>query len=547
MVSCPLRFGVCALLIPLACGGDSGSADADTSTTASTTEPDPTSTTSVSPTTTAGVDGSSSADSSDAESSSTGDGMDGAPIDLCAGGLPFELVRDPEGEPIDPAVRTEVTQRYLDLLDEIRYFDFVGERVHGWPQSDPDGRYWYGTWWSGVTVVKDGGAITYRHEESGADNNGLRTGPLVEGVCYAHALWQRPEDQLLLRRMIRGMSAWILAMERGAEDPDAPMLCRAFYPESITSEDDGRTIHIDYDLNRPGIDADPSEYVHVPENPHWGDTWIKNKRSKDDIGHMLRAIAQLGACAPSFDDETLADYVAMREAYAAWARKVEDDNWRIATLDKRGEAWFPSQILAYFLPEPECVSVLALRLSGRYDQGDIDCGNGIGPLDDVIINATDHNGNILRSFHEAAANHAVLAGDAELGAALVDGLIVRIDEGLDGLLGVGEPVMWLGDQDLVDMLAHGAAIGVPLTAREVGWLHARIDAAYAGYAGNPDLQPMLNVFDGATPDGEYGFEPYGPAISFVGLASLLATCSSPCRNETSEPVLDCELVAAHRK
>jgi hypothetical protein len=544
MVSCPLRRWACVLLVPLACGDGGANEDSDTS---GSTADSSSSSGRIDPTTTDGGETSSAPDSSGGDESSTGEAPAPAPVDLCPEGLPFELVRDPEGDPIDPAVRTEVTQRYLDLLDEVRYFDFVAERVHGWPQSDPEGRYWYGTWWSGVTVVKEGGEITYRHGDSGADNNGLRTGPLLEGACYAHALWQRPEDQLLVRRMIRGMSAWIMAMAREADDPDAPLLCRAFYPESIMSEDDERSIFIDYSLNHPGVDADPSAYVHVPENPHWGDVWIKNKRSKDDIGHMLRAISQLGACAPTFDADTYADFVAMRELYGAWARKVEDDSWRIGTLDQDGELWYPRDLLAYFLPEPECVSVLALRLSGRWDPGDIDCGNGIGPLDHIIINGNDHNGNILRSFHEAAANHAVLSGNAEVGAMLVDGLVGRIEEGLDGLEGVGEPVMWLGAQDLVDMMAHGAAIGVPLTPREVAWLHARIDEAYAGYAGNPDLESMLHVFDAATPDGEYGYEPYGPAISFVGLGSLLATCASPCRNETSEPVLDCDLVAAHRK
>src|SRR6185503_8549600 len=101
----------------------------------------------------------------------------------------------------------------------------------------------------------------------------------------------------------------------------------------------------------------------------------------------LRAIAQLGACAPMFDADTSADFVAMRELYAAWARKVEDDDWHIATLDKDGELWLPQEILAYFLPEPECVSVLALRLSGRYEPGTIDCANGIGRFDDIIINS----------------------------------------------------------------------------------------------------------------------------------------------------------------
>ena len=51
----------------------------------------------------------------------------------------------------------------------------------------------------------------------------------------------------------------------------------------------------------------------------------------------------------------------------------------------------------------------------------------------------------------------------------------------------------------------------------------------------------------ATPNGEYAYEPWGPTISWVGLGSLLGTCASPCRNPASEPVLDCELVAAHGK
>ncbi len=533
------RFA-CLLMLVIACGDDGRDAAVDTSSGAPGTSSNSTST-SGADTSSAGTS-SSSADESSSSTGEPGDPPELAP--LCPAGLPLDFARPDEGEPVDEAELALATSRYLELLESVRWLELVDERVHGWPQSDPRGRYWYGTWWSGVTLVKADGAITYAHGDQGADNNGLRTGPVLEGVCYASALWQRPEHEQLVRRMMRGMTAWIRAMVREPDDPDAPMLCRAFYPESVDAEENGRSFHIDYELDRPGLDADPSEYVHVPENPDWGDIWIKNKRSKDDIGHMLRAIAQLGSCAAGFDDpDTQADFEELRVAYSAWAKKVEDDGWKIGTLDKDGEFWLPQDLLTYFV-DAECTAKLAIRLLGHLDAGELDCGNGIGPLDPVIIGANDHNGNILRSFHEAAANNALLSADDALAQALLDGITARIEEGLDGLEGVAEPVPHLGDQDLFDMLAHGAAVGVPLTSREVRWMHARVDEALTSYA-NPDLQGALHVFDDATPDGEYVYEPYGGPIGFVALGSLLGTCASPCANPTGRPVLDCEMIAAY--
>jgi len=60
--------------------------------------------------------------------------------------LPFDYTRPDEGTPISDAELRDFTDRYLELLDGVRYFDFLGERLHGWPQSDPQHRYWYGTW-----------------------------------------------------------------------------------------------------------------------------------------------------------------------------------------------------------------------------------------------------------------------------------------------------------------------------------------------------------------------------------------------------------------
>ena len=57
--------------------------------------------------------------------------------------LPFSYARPENGAPIDAATISAKTDELLDLLTKSRYFGFVDERVHGWPEFDPKKRYWY--------------------------------------------------------------------------------------------------------------------------------------------------------------------------------------------------------------------------------------------------------------------------------------------------------------------------------------------------------------------------------------------------------------------
>lgn len=178
-------------------------------------------------------------------------------------GLPFPYTRPPDGTPVSAADLAAITDKYIDLLKQTHYFDTVDDRVHGWPESDPQKRYWYGTWWSGVGLNKIGGKITFLHVKGGADNNGLRTGPLLEGICLQ---WSTQALEHLVRKLIRGLNSWIIAMQRQVGDPAGTLLTRAAYPVSIDSADGGRSFH--YSLNRPGDDNSATEYVHLTANPH---------------------------------------------------------------------------------------------------------------------------------------------------------------------------------------------------------------------------------------------------------------------------------------
>ena len=460
-----------------------------------------------------------------------------------AGGLPFTWTRSPAGAPLTPAELAAATDTFKDLLVQTRYFDVLDERVHGWPQSDPQGRYWYGTWWSGVGFEKSQGQVSLRHVDIGADNNGIGTSFVLEGVCLAHRLWPTPKLEQLLRRLVRGFNSWLLAMERSPNDPAGPLLARTGYPEPVTSTDNGRTVFIDYAPDRPGIDSYCS-YVHVPNNPHWGDLYVKNNRSKDDIGHMLRAIATLEDCAGGLSAATLADIATMRANYVRWAQRVETDGWAIATLDKNANVAMPSltSTMSRYntLGNAECTNVLALRLFGRGNAGTLACGNGIHPLEFLAMGGHS-NGEIVRSHHEAATRHALLNQQDALARDLLGGLAQRIDEGMIAAQQNTWPTH-LNEEQLVKLLVHSAGTGVPLTAREVRWLHGAIQRAHQSYtAADPTV---YRIFDPATPDGAYDFTPPGDAIDFRFFAALVGSCTSRYRNPASAPLLDCARLAA---
>lgn len=454
-------------------------------------------------------------------------------------GLPFTYTRPPAGQPVTQTELQAITDTYIDLLKQTRYFDVLDERIHGWPQSDPKQRYWYGTFWSGVTIVKQNGAVTYLHSKGGADNNGLRTGPVLEGACFATKLWGTPKLEQLTRRMIRGFSSWILAMERYPNDPTAgTILTRAAYPESITSTDGNRTIHIDYSLNHPGDDNGACEYVHLPQNPHWGDLWVKNKRSKDCIGHMVRAIATLHDCAGALGADAAKDRAEMEARYVAWAKRVEQDSWTIATWDKQAQLWFPSDMLAHFigLGNAECNSMLSLRLLGQGNPGTLACGNGIHPLEWIVLQ-NDHNGEIVRSFHEAAVKQALLTQQNTVAKTMLAGLAQRIEEGLK-IAQTGNWPVHMNEDDLADLILHSAAAGVPLTWDEVRYVHQQIAKAHTEYVTNTPAT-YYRIFDSTTPDGSYPYKPGAAAMAFRSLALAIGTCTATYLNPTTNPVLDC--------
>lgn len=459
--------------------------------------------------------------------------------------------RAEDGEPVSAQELADLTDLYLDLLRQTRYFDVLDERIHGWPRSDPQARYWYGTWWSGVRIVKQDGAVTYRHSADGADNNGMRTAPMLDAACFAARLWHQPRDIDLVRRMVRGFSSWMRAFDSPSHPEWAGILSRAAYPASIDATDGDRTYRIDYDLNHPGEPNGATIYIHVPDNPHWGALWAKNKRSKDDIGHMMQALALLAACTPDPDADTDDPEIAglgrdideVHALYRTWSKRADEDGFRFASVAEDGSVYFPNEDLAYLWRDawdPECEGALALRLYHAGTAGDIDCGDGISVLEATTELKNDFY-QIQRSFHQAAlAMGAWIGWDDAPMRSLLDGLAWRLDHVLALPENQNPPT-----QDRAELVIQSAIAGLPLTWREVRYVHDRVRQAHQAMVAGLDataLAARYDVFSPEVPDGDWNLEPGSAGLHWRHLGNLLGDCASPFRNPGSKPLLDCDRV-----
>lgn len=453
--------------------------------------------------------------------------------------------REDKGTPIADAERRQATDNLIQIFKGTGYFDFVDSHTHGIPENDPTSSYWWGTWWSGITVTKLNGQVTYTHSEDGSDNAGIQTAPYLEGACFAYLLTGDKKYEHLARKLMRGMSSWILSSSKSEEDAPS-ILSRAFYPESRASTDGGRDIYINYQASRPGKNSKASGYVHIPNNPIFGDVWVKHKRSTDDIGHMLRAMVQTQSCRDAFSSDARADLDHMTSLYANWARGVDSNKFNIPTYDLNAEiisvknAWGDYNAYKVVGLDPTCIEKLAIRYMHQPDAGNLKCGNGISVLEKMFGRLLQNDAiEILRSHHLAAAGLAQFNSSSTAAEKLLKGLEHRMNR--DFHIANNPTIAAKYDiQDIASFMIHSNNVGLPLTSDEIRYLYGRIDIAHTGML-DPVNYNKLHLFDSSVPNGTYSFDPPHNGIYFYALGVMIGSCTSTFKNSNNiRPLLDCE-------
>lgn len=486
-------------------------------------------------------------------------------------GLPFILERMDEGDPVPASETHAFTTRYAAWLKQVGYFDYVLRSIHGVDAST--GKRDYALWWTDVEAVKTDDTVTFRHLPSEKDhgghniitNNARLLAPAIIGALWANdSAASRVAEQIC-----KGITHTMLGMVRDADDPLHHLMARnvvTFNHEFVTH--DGRKKAVDYSAwFYPYVRWNCSRFKYE-DNPHWGEVWVTNTRSKDDVGQLFRVSGWIRYASElarrpelrSACSETL-------ELLQAFASDIVDNGYYIRTKDQEGQPYIASQTpipgidkisldldnyvtFDPLVPDSECNARRAADYLGYSDGTRNDCGDGdVNPFELMSLFNNYPNVNFFRAYHMANLLQSLIHGDDMAARTLLEGLVARLDADRTRDI-AGIPVKqdnWLAD--LAFNLVQAAALGMPLTSTEVRLVQRYYLRALEHY----EKWNHWDLWDPSIPDGSYSYKPpnrettpdgehvYWPRIQDMG--AFIELCWSPFRNPSGAAPVDCDVIA----
>jgi hypothetical protein len=459
--------------------------------------------------------------------------------------LPFTVTRADVGEPVSAADVAAFTRKVTGLWKQVGYFQWIADTSHGVDAATgmPD----WSVWWTGVVVVKQGGAVTFLHSpDGGPDNIFIPTSRVLGQASAGYLLTGDAQLGRIVEQYSKGLTASMKGMVWDANDPVRSIMARAVIANNHTvTLPDGRVKAIDYTAWRQHTEAWNSHTIEVAQNPYWGDIWVKNMRSKDDVPHIFHATAWLPWVAAQAPDENVRAAAAEAWQYMqGFTRDIVDSGYVIRSKDETGQIFVPTEDLASFvqyealIPNAECNAKLCAALIGYGAPLENDCQNGSGGAYETVATTTHYyNMMIIRNFHLAAILHALRTCEDDAAQALMAGLVTRIDTDLARTDYPDNVQQQEWDRDLAVYLVQASAAGLPLTSRE-----ARLVHQYFGQAADEMAAwDKWNLWDPAIADGTYDYRP--PAVvSAEDMGFFLEACWSPFRATGGAAFIDCDVV-----
>ncbi len=470
--------------------------------------------------------------------------------------LPFVLTRPDVGQPLETSEISAFTRKITGFWKQIDYFGWAYWHSHGldasYDASMPD----YKLWWQDTRAVKAGDTITFVHY-GGADNLEIRTSKVLSQAISGYLASGNPLMGKLTEQYCKGIVALFQGMEWGENDPDPYITARAIFTHNHSYTDEqGRKVAVDYDPVKQEKYDWNAHTVPNNDNPYFGEIWVRNLRSKDDLPHLFRMTPLLLRVVRDGQDESIR--AAAQKAYTymkGFAKDIVDHGYLIRSKED-GQAFVPMEEdypdmvkdLASFvdydalIPNAECDPKLASALLAYGDSQGNDCGNGISESYETIATGSHYfNYAIVRYFHLSAIVNALVIGRNRLAKDLLEGLIERCDIMAADQTERIENTEW--DADMASFLLAAAASGLPLTSAEARIIQDRYSLSVDHYQD----WPYWDLYDSSVPDGEYEYKPNRDAADTKHvrpdeLAYLMQYCYSPWRNPAGAEVVDCEIV-----
>ena len=480
--------------------------------------------------------------------------VDQKPKDL-PDGLPFVYTRPDVGTPLTQNEIDDFTKKITGLWKDVDYFGWLTWTGHGMHASNPDGFDDFKMYWQDTRAIKSGSLVTFEHY-GGADNIMIRTPKIINNAGALYLMTGDPKIAYLVEQYCKGLVAMFRGMLWDEQDPEDFITARATFTTDHTYTEDGRQTAVTYGPAKVYKEDWNAHTIPNPNNPYWGDMWVRNMRSKDDVPHIFRSIPMLMRLVDEGQDTSVVDAAALTLDYLlGFAKDITDSGFHIRTKDMYGNPYIPREdnglikdLASFVLYQPilsnaECNNSLAAALIAYGDPLGIDCGKGIGYLYEAVATWGHHfNYDIIRYFHVATVTNALMVGQNDIAKKLLKGLAKRADFMMyNDQLEAAHPD-W--NADASSFLLISATAGLPLTSDEA----RQIVEQYANAADHYVTWPNWDLWDASVPDGTYDYKPgrtgaYGTVVRPEELVYLVEYCYSPFRNEDGADLINCDIVA----
>ena len=493
---------------------------------------------------------------------------DVVPADDLPNSLAVAFLRPDKGVPLTDDEIRAFTLRVLRFLKEKRYFDYVLYTTHGVDASTGkrDFQFWYNEHFR-----KDGDTVTFYHPvnlNDGGHNLHIPFSRVLGNVIAANLLVDDPVVELAAEQLCKGMSASMLGMVYDEDDPLPHLMTRniATFNHSFLTHD-GKKKAVDYSGWYSPYERWNCDRFLYENNPYWGEVWVTNLRSKDDVPHIFRLIPVLRyGVSRTISPKVKEACGESLELLESFARDIVEAGYRIRTKDGEGTPYMPgftddpelnknqgdlASFIHYLevLPEGECNARRTAELIGYHAPVKENCGTGEpGLYDGIAFEINRYNKRICRYFHVGHVANALVNSDNEATLQLLDGLEERMDLEFATPPGERQYTQSRWDADLSLYLAQSHVYGYPLVSSEA----RMIQEYYLRALDKMEDWPYWDPWADSVPDGDLGG--YRPPscegqdeeqVCWWGvedLAQVFETCWSPFLNPASKVYVDCEIV-----
>ncbi len=461
--------------------------------------------------------------------------------------LPFKIERENEGEPLTDEEITAFTKKLMNFYKTVEFGKWVNRISHGVHKSTgyPD----YMIWWHDVDPIKKGDTVVWHHStRGGAHNPAIPTSKVLGQMIAGYLLTGDEDMRYIAEQYMKGVIAWMKGMVFDENDPYQFVMARNIITFNHSYFIEGnKKKEVDYkDWYYPyeGWNAHRFEYKN---NPYWGDIWVTNMRSKDDVPHIYRATAYIIYLEELAKDESLKKVAEEAHYYMrGFTKDIVDSGYYIRTKDKDGNIYIPTEDLASFVtyefmdPYAECNAKLTTTLIAYSEPKGLNCKKGgINTYEEVAVKNHYYNLEIVSNFHLDSQLFSLIKRQDRFAKYLSQGIIERIDTYLSQMdTDFKDEKSFKGD--MAAYLFKAASQGIPLKNSEARLIHQQYSLAIDDY-----LQwPYWDLWDPKFTDGQYPYDPYSEngRVAIENMFFVFEYCFSYFRAENGARIVDCEIV-----